>query len=90
LYDFIIFLLKETKMGSKTLSVTIPEELYARLDQKRKEGHYSRSEFVREALRRFLNVPTADATAEEIAAMAAGRAEIESGEFVTLDELKGL
>jgi predicted transcriptional regulator len=75
-------------MGSRTLSVTIPAELYSRLDEKRKEGHYSRSEFVREALRRFMNIPTADATSEEIAVISAGRAEIERGEFVTLDELK--
>ncbi len=75
-------------MSSKTLSVTIPEELYDRIDQQRKQGHYSRSEFVREALRRFLNVPTADATSDEIAAIEAGRAELERGEYVPLGKLK--
>jgi Arc/MetJ-type ribon-helix-helix transcriptional regulator len=80
----------EDSMSSKTLSVTIPEELYDRIDQRRKEGHYSRSEFVREALRRFLNVPTADATSEEIAAIEAGRNELERGEYVPLDKLREL
>jgi len=80
----------EDSMSSKTLSVTIPAELYDRIDPRRKEGHYSRSEFVREALRRFLNVPTADATSEEIAAIEAGRNELERGEYVPLDKLREL
>ena len=75
-------------MSSKTLSVTIPEELYELMDEKRKAGHYSRSEFVREALRRYLAIPTVDATAEEVQAIQRGRAEIASGNFVTLDQLK--
>ena len=75
-------------MSSKTLSVTIPEELYELMDEKRKAGHYSRSEFVREALRRYLAIPTVDATAEEAEAIQRGRAEIARGNFVTLDQLK--
>lgn len=75
-------------MSSKTLSVTIPEELYELMDEKRKAGHYSRSEFVREALRRYLAIPTVDATAEEAEAIRRGRAEIASGNFVTFDQLK--
>ena len=74
-------------MSSKTLSVTIPEELYALLDEQRKAGHYSRSEFVREALRRFLTIPSVAATPEEIAAINRGREEIARGEFSTLDEV---
>ena len=74
-------------MSSKTLSVTIPEELYALLDEQRKAGHYSRSEFVREALRRFLTIPSVDATPEEIAVINRGREEIARGDFSTLDEV---
>jgi len=74
-------------MGSKTLSVTIPEELYALIDERRKAGHYSRSEFVREALRRHLGLPSAEASAEEIEAIEKGRRAFKRGDFVTLDEL---
>ena len=75
-------------MGSKTLSVTIPEELYELMDEKRKAGHYSRSEFVREALRRYLAIPTVEATAEEAEAIERGRAEIADGRYMTLDQLR--
>lgn len=71
-------------MGSKTLSITIPEDMYALIDEQRKSGHYSRSEFVREALRRFLTIPTAQATPEEITAIEEGRKAHEKGDFVTL------
>ena len=73
-------------MSSKNLSVTIPEELYVLMDEQRKVGHYSRSEFVREALRRFL-IPSVQATPEESIAIAEGRKDIEAGDYVTLDEM---
>lgn len=76
-------------MSSKTLTVTIPEELYALIEERRSVGHYSRSEFVRDALRRHLTIPTDDATPDEVAAIERGRAEFAVGDFVTLDELLG-
>ena len=75
-------------MGNKTLGVTIPEELYELMDEKRMAGHYSRSEFVREALRRCLSIPTVEATAEEADAIERGRAEVAGGNYVTPDQLK--
>ncbi len=74
-------------MPSKTLTVTIPEELYRQIEKQREAGHYSRSEFVREALRRFLGVPRVDATPEESSAIKEGRAAYRRGDYVTLDEL---
>ena len=74
-------------MSSKTLSVTIPEELYALIDERRKTGHYTRSEFVRDALRRYLAIPTDDATPDEIEAIERGRADFAAGRFVTLEQL---
>ena len=49
----------------------------------------TRSELVREALRAYLNkrVPVVVASKTELAAIRRGRAEIENGEYVTLDEL---
>lgn len=75
------------KMSSKTLTVTIPEELYTEVERAREAGHYSRSEFVREALRRFLGVPSVAATNEEIEAIEEGRRAFSRGEYVSLDKL---
>jgi len=72
----------------KTISITIPEALYKKVETARKKGHYTRSEFIREVLRSRVGVPTVQATAEEIASAELGKKEIERGEFVTLDELK--
>ena len=49
----------------------------------------TRSELVREALRGYLNksVPVVAVSKAELAAIRGGRAEIENGEYVTLDEL---
>ncbi len=74
----------------KTLSVTIPDELYKKLEQNRKKGFYNRSEFVREALRRFVNVPSITATKEENQIFIRGSEEFSRGEFVSLDKLDKL
>ena len=73
-------------MSSKTLSVTIPEELYALVDEKRKAGHYNRSEFVRLALRLFL-MPTEDATPDEIKAIEEGRKAYAEGDYIGLEQM---
>ena len=74
-------------MATRTLSVTIPEELYALLESQRKKGHFTRSEFVRHALRQQLSIPTAEATSEEVEAIERGRKEIAAGDSETLDEV---
>lgn len=72
----------------KTISITIPEALYKKVEEVRKKGHYTRSEFIREVLRSQVGVPTVQATAEEIKLVQAGMEEIEKGNHLTLDELK--
>ncbi|MFT7507761.1 MAG: metal-responsive CopG/Arc/MetJ family transcriptional regulator [Acidimicrobiales bacterium] len=72
----------------KTISITLPEALYKKVETVRKKGHYTRSEFIREVLRSKIGVPTVQATTEEIKSAELGKKEIEAGEFLTLDELK--
>ena len=59
------------------------------VEKARKAEHRTRSELVREALRAYLNkrVQVVAASKAELAAIRRGRAEIEKGEYVTLDEL---
>lgn len=59
------------------------------VEMARKAEHRTRSELVREALRAYLNkrVQVVAASKAELAAIRRGRAEIEKGEYVTLDEL---
>lgn len=71
----------------KTISVTLPNELFKKLETARKKGHYTRSEFIREVVRKEIGVPTVSATPEEIRAIEAGMKEIEHGQYVTLEAL---
>lgn len=75
-------------MGSKVLSVTLPEELYRRLDEERAKGHYTRSEFVRIALRRMMGIPYEDPLPEEVEAIEQGRADYARGERVDWEDVK--
>ncbi len=66
------------------------------LDRVRQQDHRSRSDVMREALRHYMaiahriaDLPTDDPSPEELSAIAAGRAAIARGEFVTLDALLG-
>jgi metal-responsive CopG/Arc/MetJ family transcriptional regulator len=43
-------------MGRAKIMISIPEEMLSELDQTAKEDHRSRSEFIREAVRHFLQV----------------------------------
>ena len=58
------------------------------VEKARKAEQRTRSELVREALRAYLNkrVQVVAASKAELAAIRRGRAEIEKGEYVTLDE----
>jgi len=72
----------------KTISITIPEDLYKKVESARKKGYYTRSEYIREVLRSRVGVPTVQATIEEIQSAELGKKEIERGEFLSIDELK--
>ncbi len=43
-------------MGRAKIMISIPDEMLSELDQTAKEDHRSRSEFIREAVRLFLQV----------------------------------
>ena len=65
------------------------------LDRVRKRQHLTRSELLREALRRYITVaersntiPVEDALAEEIEAMRCANEEYARGECVRLDDLQ--
>jgi predicted transcriptional regulator len=86
---------------STTFSISLPPEMADALERVRRKEHRTRSELVREALRRYMRaaeiqamqekiakLPEEDATAEEIAAIKKGRAEFRQGKFVTLDKLR--
>ena len=46
-------------MGSAKIMISVPEEMLSELDHKAKEDHRSRSEFIREAVRHFLELKKA-------------------------------
>lgn len=77
-----------SKVRYRNLSVSLPERMIEVVDRAAEREQRTRSELVREALRFYLQeIPAEAATPEEIAAMDRGRAEIERGEYVTLDQL---
>jgi metal-responsive CopG/Arc/MetJ family transcriptional regulator len=80
-------------MPSKMISVSVPETMLPEIDAVARKEHRSRSELVREALRRYLSgrdrmIATDEAKADEIEAARKGRAEFERGEFVRLEDLQ--
>lgn len=60
------------------------------MQQVQKEEHRTRSELLREAWRQYFEnrYPVYTPTNAELAAIRRGRAEIDRGDFVTLDQLK--
>ena len=46
-------------MGSAKIMISVPEEMLSELDHKAREDHRSRSEFIREAVRHFLELKKA-------------------------------
>ncbi|SPF42514.1 CopG-like transcriptional regulator (modular protein) [Candidatus Sulfopaludibacter sp. SbA4] len=71
------------------MTVSLPEAMIQEVERVSKEEHRTHSELVREALRRYFysRFPVVTPTKAELAAVARGRAQIQKGEFVTLDEL---
>lgn len=72
-----------------TFSISLPESMAKQVEKAMIAEQRTRSELVREALRAYLSkrVPVVAASKAELAAIRHGRAEIENGEYVTLDEL---
>jgi metal-responsive CopG/Arc/MetJ family transcriptional regulator len=81
-------------MTSKMISVSIPEEMLPEIDQAALHENRSRSELIREALRRYLSharsrkIPLDDAQPDEIEAIERAREEFARGDFVRLEDLQ--
>lgn len=81
-------------MASKMISVSVPEDMLPEIDGAARREHRSRSELIREAVRRYLTgdpgriLPVDEAQPEEIEAIGRGRAEFSRGEFIRLDDLQ--
>jgi len=79
----------------KTVTVSLPPQLVAELDRMREREHRTRSEILREALRRYITVaerdrviPIEEALPEEIEAMRRAEEEFARGECVRLEDLQ--
>jgi metal-responsive CopG/Arc/MetJ family transcriptional regulator len=79
----------------KTVTVSLPPQLVAELDRVRERERRTRSEILRDALRRYITVaergrmiPIEDALPEEIEAMRRADEEYVRGECVRLEDLQ--
>ena len=79
-------------MSSRMISVSIPEEMLPEIDDAARRERRSRSEVIREALRRYLSsgrmIALDDARPDEAEAVARGRTEFERGDFIRLEDLQ--
>jgi CopG family transcriptional regulator/antitoxin EndoAI len=75
----------------QTITISLPPEMAKQVEQTMRTEHRTRSELVREALRTYISIrqfPEETPTAAELRAVHRGRAAYESGDYVTLDELR--
>jgi len=78
-------------MAIKKVTISLPEKLLERADKLSKEEYGTRSDLVREALRRLLDdrdLRRATVTAEEVRGIKKGLAEFARGDFVTLEDVR--
>jgi predicted transcriptional regulator len=71
------------------MTISLPPAMIKKVEQVRKAEDRTRSELVREALRRYFeeSSPVVAGTDAEMAAIRRGRAQIRRGQFVTLHQL---
>ena len=81
--------------NANTVTISLPPQLMAELDRVREREHRTRSEILRDALRRYITVaergrmiPVEDALPEEIEAMRRADEEYVRGECVRLKDLQ--
>ncbi len=79
--------------NTKTITISLPPQLVAELDRVRERENRTRSEILREALRRYISaaerdrmIPVEDALPEEIEAMRRAGEEYVRGECVRLED----
>lgn len=73
----------------QTMTISLPPEMVQEFEIVRKAEHRTRSELIREALRRYFSdrLPVIEATPAELRAIRRGRKEYKRGAYVTLDQL---
>jgi len=81
-----------------TFSVSLPPRMAKQIERARKSEHRTRSEFVREALRRYLRdatlreklarLPEEKPSADELVALRKGATEIRRGRYKTLARVR--
>ena len=70
------------------MTVSLPSAMVRQVNIARKLEHRTKSELVREALRKyFKHIPIVEASLTEKKALRRGRAEFKRGEYVDLDQL---
>jgi predicted transcriptional regulator len=71
------------------MTIALPPAMAKQMEKVQKKEHRTRSELLREAWRHYFEsrYPEYTPTKAEIAAIRRGRAEIERGDFVTLEQL---
>lgn len=75
----------------QTFTISLPPEMAEKVEKTMKAEQRTRSELVREALRRYISFPRfleESPPASELRAMRRGWAAYERGDFVTLDDLQ--
>ena len=74
----------------QTMTISLPPEMVKEVDRVRRKEGRTRSELIREALRRYKTdqLPIATPTNRELRELEKGRAEMRRGEYFTLDEFK--
>jgi predicted transcriptional regulator len=76
---------------ARRITISLPEDVLRAADEAATAQAWTRSAVVEDALRWYLRIQQIgceEPTAEEIAAIERGRAEIARGEFVTFEEIK--
>ena len=75
---------------TNTMTISVPPAMAKQMQKVQKEEQRTRSELLREAWRQYFEnrYGVHNPTKTELARIRRGRAEIERGEFVTLDQLK--
>ncbi len=82
-----------TSRTVKSVTISLPAEMLDELDRVRQREHRSRSDLIREALRRYVagaparKIPIVDPEPGEFDALEYGRQQTERGEYVLLEDL---
>ena len=76
---------------TQTMTISLPPAIMEELDVYRQKNNYTRSELVRHALRElfFSQFPRYTPTKAETKRIEAGRREIQKGNYVTWEEMRG-